>query len=413
LTVPSGASAKFAVEVVQRLREAGYQAWWAGGCVRDLLLGREPKDYDVATDARPEQVRQVFGRKQTLAVGAAFGVVMVRGPQGAGQVEIATFREDAEYKDGRHPDHVTFSDPVHDAQRRDFTINGMFYDPLSGEVHDYVGGREDLEKKIVRAIGEPRHRFQEDKLRLLRAVRFTATFAFALDPATQAAVQEMADQIGVVSAERIAAELERMLVHGNRRLAVELLRDTGLLAATLPEVGQPPDRVLRVLAALERPSFSLGLAALFRLAADTPDEAAALCESASGRLKLSNDITDLAVWLVRNQCALRGARSAAWAKMQRLLIRPEIQELVALEAAVLAVEGLPGEDLEFVREKLALAPEVLNPPPLLTGDDLIRHGVPRGPLYKTLLDRVRYEQLEGRIVSQQEALELVDRLREG
>jgi poly(A) polymerase len=223
----------------------------------------------------------------------------------------------------------------------------------------------------------------------------------------------MADQIGVVSAERIAAELERMLVHGNRRLAVELLRDTGLLAATLPEVGQPPDRVLRVLAALERPSFSLGLAALFRLAADTPDEAAALCESASGRLKLSNDITDLAVWLVRNQCALRGARSAAWAKMQRLLIRPEIQELVALEAAVLAVEGLPGEDLEFVREKLALAPEVLNPPPLLTGDDLIRHGVPRGPLYKTLLDRVRDEQLEGRIVSQQEALELVDRLREG
>jgi len=412
---------EFAIDVVRRLRDAGYQAWWAGGCVRDLLMGRKPKDYDVATDARPEQVRDLFGRRQTLAVGAAFGVVMVRGPRGTTQVEVATFREDAEYHDGRHPDHVTFSDPQHDAQRRDFTINGMFYDPLTKEVHDFVGGREDLALKVVRAIGEPRHRFSEDKLRLLRAVRFAATFAFALDPATREAAREMAPQIGVVSAERIAAEWERMLLHTNRRPAVELLLETGLLAATLPELlplvarSERWEFTLRVLAQLESPSLPLTLAVLFHQAADSPhlsEDSARLCEAACLRWKLANRVEELAVWLVRQQQALRGARQARWAQMQRLLIRPEIHELVALESAVLTVAGAPTDDLQFVREKLELPPEILNPAPLVTGDDLIAHGVPRGPLYKSLLDAARDAQLEGTVCSQQEALELIDRLRE-
>ena len=237
---------EFAVEIVRRLKHSGFTALWAGGCVRDHLLDKTPKDYDVATNATPKQVRKIFAKLTTLDVGASFGVIVVVGPRGAGEVEVATFRSDGSYTDGRRPDSVTFSTPEEDAQRRDFTINGMFLDPLEHKVLDYVGGERDLSQGYIRAIGDPHDRMREDKLRMLRAVRFTAHLEFGLARATKAAVTEMASEIHVVSAERIAAELRRMLTDQHRHVAIELADEVGLLREILPEVveirGDPEER---------------------------------------------------------------------------------------------------------------------------------------------------------------------------
>src|SRR6266478_5017731 len=244
-----------AAEIVSTLRKQGHQAYLAGGCVRDLLLGREPADYDVATDAPPQQVMQIF--PQTYAVGEQFGVVLVPQSQFDGAtgvparqgttVEVATFRSDVGYSDGRHPAEVRFTkDPREDAQRRDFTINGMMLDPATNEVLDFVGGRDDLKAGIVRAIGDPERRFTEDKLRMLRAVRFAARFNYQIDPATTAAIQKLAPKIDQVSCERIREELTKMLTEGRARRAFELLDTTGLLPEVLPEIAamkgvqQPP-----------------------------------------------------------------------------------------------------------------------------------------------------------------------------
>src|SRR5437870_9686999 len=219
---------EFAIDIVRKLRQAGYQALWAGGCVRDELLGLIPKDYDVATNARPEEVRKLFRR--TIAVGMSFGVIEVLGPRvedGPLKVQVATFRSDVSYTDGRHPDAVIFSSPEQDALRRDFTINGMFYDPLEGRLIDYVGGEEDLKAKVLRAIGDPATRIAEDKLRMLRAVRLAARFELRIEPATFAAIRAVADQITVVSAERIADELRKLLVDPHRAHGVSLLDETG------------------------------------------------------------------------------------------------------------------------------------------------------------------------------------------
>src|SRR5437762_3715435 len=226
---------QFAVDVVRRLRESGHQSLWAGGCVRDQLMGQLPKDYDVATDAVPDRVREVFGKRRTLPIGASFGVITVLGPEAAGQIDVATFRRDATYSDGRHPDAVSFSDAEHDAQRRDFTINGLFFDPLEDRVIDYVGGQDDLARRVIRAIGDPLARIAEDKLRMLRAVRFAARFDFAIDDKTLAAIKQQARELVIVSAERIAAELRLILTHPNRARGMELLADTGLLEIVLPE----------------------------------------------------------------------------------------------------------------------------------------------------------------------------------
>src|SRR6185295_1585440 len=231
----------FALEIAQKLRAAGFEALWAGGCVRDELLGLTPKDYDVATSAKPEQIRDLFGRRRTLPIGASFGVITVLGPREAGQIEVATFRTDAAYSDGRHPDSVTFTTAEHDAQRRDFTINGLFYDPIAQQVVDYVGGQQDLKAKILRAIGDPRLRLSEDKLRMLRAVRFAAAFNFAIDPDTLTAIQDMAPEINTVSAERIGIEIRRMLIDPNRASALKLLREANLLVQVLPEVADLSD----------------------------------------------------------------------------------------------------------------------------------------------------------------------------
>src|SRR5438876_3851021 len=260
----------FAVDVVRRLRESGHQALWAGGCVRDQLMGQMPKDYDVATDALPDRIREVFGKRRTLPIGAAFGVITVLGPKGAGQIDVATFRRDAGYSDGRHPDAVSFSDAEHDAQRRDFTINGLFFDPLDDRVIDFVGGQDDLAQGVVRSIGDPLARIAEDKLRMLRAVRFAARFDFALEDQTLAAIKQQARELVIVSAERVAAELRMIFTNSNRARGLELLVETGLLEVVLPEIApllQSRDqwsRTIEVLRALHAPTFSMALAALLR-----------------------------------------------------------------------------------------------------------------------------------------------------
>ncbi len=293
---------EFAVRVVRRLQEAGHTALWAGGCVRDLLLGLSAADYDVATSATPDEVRTLFGHRRTLAVGASFGVIVVVGRGDEGQVEVATFRTEGPYLDGRRPERVEFATAEQDALRRDFTINGLFLDPLTDEVFDYVGGRADLERRVLRAIGDPVERFREDKLRMLRGVRLAARFDYALDPHTAAAITAHADEILVVSQERIAQELKKMLEHPRRVAAIRLAEELGLLARILPEgTGElPRDRLSR----LEEPSFALALAALLA-DGDAP-------RTPCRRLKLSNDATDRVVWLVEQ---MRG--SAMWRRIPR------------------------------------------------------------------------------------------------
>ena len=403
---------RFAVEVVRRLRDAGFEAYWAGGCVRDRLLGLTPKDYDVATDATPPGIRELFGKRRTLAIGAAFGVITVLGPKDAGQIEVATFRRDAAYTDGRHPDSVSFSSAREDASRRDFTINGLFYDPIEGEVIDFVGGQEDLQRHVLRAIGDAHERFGEDKLRMLRAVRFSARFGFPLAADTLAAIREMADQITVVSPERIAMEMRQILVAPSRCTAVRLLLDTGLAAVILPEIVPADetghrrlDHTLTVLDRLSEPGFPLALAALLY-----PVVEAAQAGQLGKRWRLSNQETDRVGWLVGHRAALDRARSTPWSSVQRILIAEGIEDLLALAEAVALAGSGDTSEIAWCRAKLAEPEEVLNPPPLLTGDDLIRHGVPAGPSYRVLLNRVRDAQLDGEIQTRDDALALVDRL---
>ncbi|MEX0678242.1 MAG: CCA tRNA nucleotidyltransferase [Pirellulales bacterium] len=412
------------MEVVRTLLERGFEAYWAGGCVRDRLLGHKPKDYDVGTTATPEQIREVFGKRKTVAVGAQFGVIAVVGPKMAGQIEVATFRRDTTYSDGRHPDAVEYSTPESDAHRRDFTINGLFYDPLEDRVIDLVGGVDDLGRGIVRAIGEPRARFEEDKLRLLRAVRFASTFEFTLDLPTRQAIEAMAEQIKVVSAERIAIEMHRMLVHRRRAGAVDLLRDVGLLAIILPELamaneagvltatGRAADEAwlaaLDTLDALAEPGFPLALAGLLHPFVDGLGTAQ-VCR----RWKLSNSETNRAQWLVSHQNALAGAPSAAWSHLQPILVAGGIEDLVALVEATAAAAGRKSDEAAYCRKLLNLPRHQLDPPPLLTGDDLIAHGVPRGKQYARLLRSVREAQLDKKIATKAEALALVGRLQSG
>ncbi len=429
----------FALSVVRRLREAGHEAYWAGGCVRDRLMGRMPKDYDVATGALPEQIRELFGRRRTLEIGIAFGVVAVIGPKEAGIVEVTTFRHDAPYSDGRHPDAISFTTASEDAQRRDFTINGLFYDPLepdeSRRVKDFVGGVDDLHRRLIRAIGDPRARFDEDKLRMLRAIRFAATFDFSLDPGTRQAMVELANTLTVVSAERIAQEMRALLVHPRRAAAVRLLRETRLLPVVLPELAPLADlpvdkaapqgeslweRTLAVLEALDRSSFPLALAALLHAAGWHSGEpahgfgaahAAEAVRQVSERWRLSNKDAERAAWLAEHHRALIAAETMPWPRLQRLLICPGIDELLDLHAAIASIARHGTSHVDYCRRKLALPEAEWNPPPLLSGDDLKRHGIPPGKAYKALLDRVRDAQLERQVSTLDEALALVDRLR--
>jgi poly(A) polymerase len=420
---------EFAVEVVRQLREHGFDAYWAGGCVRDHLLGRKPVDYDVATSAHPEEIRGVFKKRKTLSIGAAFGVMTVLGPRSAGQIEVATFRQDVSYSDGRHPDRVEFSSPQEDAQRRDFTINGMFYDPLAEQVVDYVGGEVDLRQGLVRAIGDASARFTEDKLRMLRAVRFTAVFGFQLERETLQAMCEMAPQVTVVSAERIADEMRTTLVHSARVRTAQLLNASGLLAAIMPEAAAVAERekwprevsedggstvVVNVLAqsptlallnALEEPSFPLALAALLHtVRADN------LAETIGARWKLARAEIERLVWLLAHQNSLTGARSLRWSQLQPLLVDGGAEDLVKLYSAKAELGLAAHDDLDYVREKLNLPAEQLNPAPVLTGNDLLAAGIPAGPVFAKLLRAVRDAQLDGEVNVHAAALEMAKRM---
>jgi tRNA nucleotidyltransferase/poly(A) polymerase len=413
----------FALEIVEKLRAAEFEALWAGGCVRDELLGLVPKDYDVATSATPDEIRNLFGHRRTLPIGAAFGVVTVLGPRAAGQIEVATFRADAAYSDGRHPDAVTFTTAERDAQRRDFTINGLFFDPIAGKVVDYVGGQQDLERRVIRAIGDPRLRLGEDKLRMLRAVRFAATFDFEIEPETIQAIREMAGQINTVSPERIGMEIRRMLIDANRARALQLLRETGLLVHVVPEVDSLPahdfERATQILRALCEPTLPVALAALLSVkqgaqSAEPNDSLLAprsslLPEDVGRRLRYTNKEIDRAAWLLQQLPIVENAAQIPWPRLQRVLTHEGAGELLALYQAI---AGKDDSALAYCHERLAWPPERLNPPPLIDGSDLIRHGLTPGPQFAALLEQVRDAQLEGCINSQDDALTLVDRLRQ-
>lgn len=437
---------EFAIEIVQRLRGAGFEALWAGGCVRDQLLGLEPKDYDIATSARPEQVRKLCRR--TVEVGVAFGVIKVLGPRPPAEpmeVEVATFRSDSTYSDARHPDAVVFSSPREDAERRDFTINGMFFDPLEEKLIDYVGGQEDLHARRLRAIGDPAARFAEDKLRLLRAVRFAARFDLDIEAGTRAALERMASSITqppAVSAERIRDELQKLLVHPRRGRAVNLLYEVGLAAPILRELLEmkglpqgPPtaptgdlwDHVIRVLDLLgPEPSFPLALAALLhdigkrRTLGRTPERytfyyhehvSSRMASEVCLRLKLSNAERERVEWLVKKHQFLCDAPHMKLGKLKKMLAHRGIRELLALHRADALATDRDTAHVDYCERLLAEWSEAdLNPPPLVTGHDLAELGLQPGPQFKRLLDAVRDAQLDGTTTTREQALDLVRRL---
>jgi len=412
---------EFAIEVVRRLQEAGYRALWAGGCVRDFLMGRVPKDYDVATDARPDSVRELFGQRRTLAVGASFGVIVVVGSKKSGNVEVATFRTEGTYADGRRPDHVVFSTPEADALRRDFTINGMFYDPVAEKVYDYVEGEKDLAAGIVRAIGRPADRMTEDKLRMLRAVRFTATLDFAVDAATADAIRAQAREIQIVSAERILQELQKMLVDSHRRRAMELARDLELLAEIIPELapiltgGLKDDvesewlRALRRLQLLNAPGFELAASALLLSLPHVGAEARVVCK----RLRMSNDELETIDWLLPHVADVMASRSKSLAELKRLLVHPSACDLLELARVDTLARGGDLSPVMHCEELLRQTPaDRLNPPSLVSGADLIAMGLRPGKLFRQLLEAVRDAQLNEQLSTKDDAMALIKRLLE-
>ncbi len=442
----------FAKSIVERLRQRGFQAYLVGGCVRDLLLKREPKDYDVATDATPQHVMEIF--PDTYAVGAQFGVVLIPEPEGGSEhsgggnisksktVEVATFRSDIGYSDGRHPDEVRFSrKPQEDVARRDFTINGMLLDPVSGDVLDFVGGRNDLEAGIIRTIGDPEHRFGEDKLRMLRGVRFAARFGYEMEPATFTAIQRLADQIRVVSRERVRDELTRMLTDGHAHRAFQLLDYAGLLENVLPEISamkgveQPPDfhpegdvfvHTLMLLDHLPEPCpitlawgallHDVGKPPTFRVAADRirfddhVEVGVKMAEEICGRLRFSNDDTEQILALIQNHMRFGHVMRMKDSTLKRFMRLSRFDEHLALHRAdCLASHGNLGA-YEFVQQKgHEIPPQMISPSKLVTGDDLIAAGHVPGPRFREILNAVEDAQLEGRVHSRDQALEFVHR----
>ncbi len=394
-----------ALQVARKLVDAGFTAYFAGGCVRDRLLGIEPKDYAVATDARPEQVTAIFPRARR--VGEAFGVMLVR-VRGR-TVEVATFRTDGVYSDGRRPDRVEYSDAEHDARRRDFTINGLFEDPGTGAVIDFVGGRADLEAGLVRAIGNPDDRLREDRLRMLRAVRFAARFGFAIEPATVAAVRAHAGELPGVSRERIGQELNWMFSHPSRAAAAETMQALLLDAPVLAEPASNPalPRLSRLPAGAE---YATGLAAWLldrhagRAPGSHPDEADVVSRAGSWSRALSLSNADRAglVACLRTGCSFR----SAWAELG-VAARKRLAVTQGFEGArqILAAED-PAAAEALGAQVALLAETGLAPPPLITGDDLVGLGLSPGPMFRRVLDAVYDSQLEGRITDRRAALKL-------
>src|SRR5580704_14526744 len=430
-----------AIEIARELRSRSFQAWLVGGCVRDLALGREPKDYDIATDARPEELLGLFPRAQL--VGAQFGVVLVAG------VEVATFRSDHAYTDGRHPEGITFeTDPKQDVLRRDFTINGLLLDPsvlnslssLSSpysEVVDYVHGLSDLRSGVIRAIGDPEQRFEEDHLRMLRAVRFAARFGFEIEPVTWAAIQKLHTKILRVSPERIRDELVRILIEGGARRGFELLDASGLLRDILPEVAamqgveQPPEfhpegdvwtHTLIMLEGLRAPTPALAFGVLLhdvgkpgtfrvadRIRFDGHVELGErIAREILNRLRFSNVDIDQVIALIANHMRFSHVHQMRESTLKRMLRMNRFEEHLELHRLDCSSSHGHLENYEFAKTKFEQSePQELRPPRLLTGDDLIAAGYAPGPDFSRMLEVAEDAQLESRIQSKQEGLELV------
>jgi poly(A) polymerase len=427
--------------IVRALRDAGHQAYLVGGCVRDLLLGREPADYDVTTDATPEEVMRIF--PETYAVGAQFGVVLVpSGDAGGNTVEVATFRSDIGYSDGRHPDQVRFSKSAQeDVERRDFTINGLLLDPINHEVLDFVGGRKDLDAGIIRTIGQPQLRFAEDKLRMLRAVRFAARFGYTVEPATLAAIRKLAAGVHQVSCERVRDELTKMLTEGHARQAFLLLDETGLLREVLPEISamkgvqQPPEfhpegdvfvHTLLLLEELPHPCpttlawgallHDVGKPPTFRVAPDRirfdnhVDVGVKMAGEICRRLRFSNDETEQILALVANHMRFAQVPQMKDSTFKRFMRMPEFEQHIELHRLDCQASHRDLTSYKFTRERIAaIPPEAIRPAPLISGADLIAAGYPPGPRFKQILSLVEDAQLEGRLQSKAGAMEYVRR----
>ncbi|MBP7934480.1 MAG: CCA tRNA nucleotidyltransferase [Phycisphaerae bacterium] len=388
-----------ALAVIGTLREHGHQALWAGGCVRDMLLGHPPHDIDVATDAPPPVICRLFPK--TRKVGVQFGVVLVR--QGPHWIETATFRTDLDYRDGRRPAQVVFTTAEQDARRRDFTMNGLFYDPVGKHVIDYVDGRRDIEAGIVRAIGDPEARFAEDHLRMLRAVRFATRFGFSIDPMTAGAICRLAERIRRISPERVREELEKMLVGSSRGHSVRLIAEVGLLPHLWPGSDWSSDRLdeaVRTLDALpEDADFVLSLASL--LDRESHREA----EGVAQALRCSNDQIEDVAWLVANRRRLADVEAMDSASFKKLAAHRRFSALLALHRAACKARHEPLTASEAARRRLeAIPPGQIAPPPLTTGQDLIDLGLEPGPRFKAILDQLYDAQLNGLIRDRVQAL---------
>ncbi len=426
-----------ALEIARCLKEAGHLALFAGGCVRDRLLGLDPKDYDVATSARPEEVLKLFPR--ATVVGAHFGVVIAK--VGGVAVEIATFRTDGSYKDGRRPESVEFSTPEEDAQRRDFTVNGLFENPETGEVIDHVGGLADLRAGVLRAIGDPVARFQEDGLRLMRAVRFAAVLGFELEAGTRAAICAGASLLARISPERVRDEFSKIITSGRRRAGVECLVETGLMEWVMPEFlktlgcEQPPEYhpegdvyvhtciMLEMLG--EDASLELCLAVLLHDIAKPPcrtvDEVggrirfnghdavgAEMAGEMLRRLRYPNEVIWAVVGMVGRHMQFMNVQKMRVAKLKRFMAERTFAEEMELHRVDCSSSNGLTDNYEFLVMKGAeFAAEPLIPPPLVTGRDLIKLGLSPGPRFKEILEQMEIEQLEGRILDREVALEYV------
>jgi poly(A) polymerase len=423
------------------LRRNGYQALLVGGCVRDLQLGREPADYDVTTDATPEEVMKLF--PESVAVGARFGVMLI--PRDGLEVEVAAFRSDVGYSDGRHPDRVVYSKtPEEDVQRRDFTINGLLMRHDTGEVLDFVGGQADLKAEIIRAIGEPSRRFTEDKLRMTRAVRFAARFGFEIEAATFRAIRRHVGEIHQVSPERLRDELTKLLTEGAARHGFELLDETWLLQQVLPEIAamkgvpQPPEyhpegdvwihtrMMLEGLPAGSSPTLAWGVLLhdvgkppTFRPASETGDRirfdghvevGVRMAEEICRRLRFSNEEMEQILALVDNHMRFKDVESMRTSTLKKFVRQPHFDEHLALHRLDCLSSNRHLEAYEFVQRFVAeTPPEQVRPERLLTGDDLQGMGFRPGPLFSEILGALEEVQLEGEIKSREEAEEYVQK----
>lgn len=425
-----------AIFVVQRLRQEGHEAYLAGGCVRDMLLDKAPQDYDIATSAKPDEIQSIFA--DTVPVGAEFGVILVLV---AGQpFEVASFRYDGPYLDGRRPSHVRYGSLQEDVLRRDFTINGMLYDPIENQVIDLVEGRLDLDRRRIRAIGTAAERFAEDRLRMLRAVRFAASLKFDIDESTFAAIRQMAATITAIAWERIGDEITRILTEGGARRGFELLDESKLLKVLLPEIDalkgiwQSPDyhpegdvftHTLLLLSHLDGPSETLAYGCLLHDVAKPvcfrrdgervtfyghTEQGAAMAETVLKRLKRGRAVWERVSYLVRNHLRHVQAPEMRLSTLKRYLREEGIGELLELARIDALSSNGDLSYYRFCKERLAeLEDEEIRPAPLVRGDDLIAMGLTPGPIFSVILRQVEDQQLGGELHSREEALDWVKR----